>query len=316
MEAIHDESLSESDGDWSDLFDIIDPLSEEAVGEVTRSDQNRKRKSRDDEEDGTGLGVHMVISREERQWALALKEAITNDNETKEIPISDMEITQFAMVERGNVAKAVARIKLMHQFRIRHKIEESTEQGVESVQAFMEQQPGFLLNIDQCARNKHYVQVMDFSKFYPARVHLDKDWTVFLSGMHYLMTSLHPTLAAVRHGIVGIVECEGMGWHNFCMDFEARMWAEHPTVYPAQWHEVCWVRPPTAANVMFSLLKPIMPAEIRNICHLGAQFDESYDGRLDGLFLQPSPEIAKQRQIRTVQSFLAKRYYNQAHFRL
>lgn len=288
----------------------------EAVANGTSTpSSSRKRKSRDDD-DGLGLGIHMRITQGERQWAEALKEALAEGEDTVNIPITDMDIVQYAIVERGDIAKCLDRIKKMNEFKTKYGIEETVEQGVESIKNFIEQHPGFLLNIDQCAQRQHYVQVMDFAKFNPRKVVYDKDWKVFLSGMHYLMTALNPTLSAVRNGLVGICECEGMGWDNFCMDFERRLWYEHPTVYPAKWHELSWVRTPTAANILFSLLKPIMPAEIREVASLGVQFDESFDGRLDALFLQPSVEEAIERQISTTESFLTKRYHNQAHFKL
>ena len=190
------------------------------------------------------------------------------------------------------------------------------EDGLERLKGFLEQQPGMLLNVDKCARHQHYVQVMDFAKFQPRMVQYDKDWKTFLSGMHYIMEALHPNLAAARNGLVGIVECEGMGFDNFCMEFEARLWHEHPTVYPARWHELSWVQTPTAANVLFSLLKPIMPQEIRDVCQLGVKFDEAFEGRLDQLFLQPNEKAAMKRLIATVQSFLTQRYHNSLHFRL
>lgn len=317
MEALDDDPLGFHQDLLNDVVDA-DPARHQAVtgvGDSTITSNTRKRKSREDEEPN-GLGIYMIISGEERQWALTLKRALSENEETKSISLSDMEIVQFGMVERGHLLKSLDRIKKLDQFRTQYGIKETVEDGVECVKKFMKQQPGLLLNLDQCARHKHYVQVMDMANFHPRRVQFDKDWRVFLSGMHYLMVCLNPSLSAVRNGLVGIAECDGMGWHNFCMDFERRLWHEHPTVYPARWHEISWVNTPTPANMLFALLKPMMPEEIRSVFQLGVKFDESFDGRLNELFLQPSVEEANQRVIWNVQSFLAKRYHNQEHFQL
>ena len=85
---------------------------------------------------------------------------------------------------------------------------------------------------------------------------------------------------------------------------------------PFRFHEVSWVRTPLVANVFYALLKPIMSKEFRDKVQLGVKFDESFDGRLDTLFLQQTHEIANERQVMTVKSFLKKRYYNDRHFRL
>lgn len=77
-----------------------------------------------------------------------------------------------------------------------------------------------------------------------------------------------------------------------------------------------WVRTPLVANVFHALMKPIMAKEFRDKIHLGVKFDESFEGRLDTLFLQPTFEIANERQVATVKSLLEKRYYNDRHFRL
>lgn len=280
---------------------------------------SRKRKSRDEDEEGegpNGLGIHMCITQEERDWAIALREAALREEGTKDIPLRDMELVQHAIVGRGNIAMALERIHKLHLFRKAYQIEDTAEHGVECIRNFMELQPGFHLNMDLCPRQKHYVHVVDFAKFHPKKVRFDRDWKVFLSGIYYFMTALHPTLSAVRNGVLVIMEGDGMGWDNFCIDFERRLWHEHGTAYPFRLHEFSWVHTPLVGNVFYSLLKPILPEEVREVVHLGVKFDESFDGRLDSLFLQPSVEIANQRQLKTIQSFLEARYHNQAHFHL
>ena len=289
-------------------------------GEEDSSSPSRKRKSRDEEdedEDGLkGLGFHMAISQEERQRALALRAAVAEGDDTRDIPIPDMEFVQYAIIVGDDIPKSLERIRKIHQFRTQYQINDTVEQGVESIRGFMDQQPGFSLNIDQCARQKHYVHVLDFAKFNPKKIHLPNDWKIFFRGIYYFVLALNPTLSAVRNGVLGILECDGMGFHNFCIEFERRLWYEHPSAYPFRFHELSWVRTPLVANVFHSLMKPIMPEEFRNSIHLGVTFDESFDGRLDTLFLQPSFEIANERQVMTAKSFLEKRFHNASHFKL
>ncbi|CAB9514987.1 expressed unknown protein [Seminavis robusta] len=246
--------------------------------------RSKKRKSRDDDEEEEGLGILMVITAEERQWAETLQEALEQREDCGHITISNMELVQHAIVEEGNIEKAIERIKRMHEFRLKYQIEDTVEQGEQCIRDFMEQQPGFSLNLDQCVRHNHFVHVIDFAKFNPRKVYLPKDWKVFLSGIHYYLSALNPTLSAVRNGVLGIMECEGMGWHNFCLDFERRLWYEHAGAYPAKFHEISWVRSPLVANVFFSLLKPIMNDAVRKVVHLGV-LTNAYEGRSIRLFL-------------------------------
>lgn len=306
------------DGYWS--FDNVqrgEPSEVPAPAAADDPSPSRKRKAEGDADElAAVLGVDMEISGHEREWALALKEHIQEQEDFQGIPLTDFELVQYAMVDRGDLDKALHRIKKIHELRTKYQIEDTAEQGVQCIKDTMKQQPGFCLHIDQCSRHKHYVQVLDFAKFDPTKVHLEKDWKVVLCGMYYLLSSLNPTLSAVRNGHVGIFECEGMGWHNISIDFERRLWHECGSAFPARFHECSWVRTPLVANLFFSLLKPILPKEVSNVVHLGVKFDESFEGRLDSLFLQPSAEIANQRQLMTIENFLTQRYHNQKYFKL
>jgi CRAL/TRIO domain len=262
------------------------------------------------------LGVDMEISGQEREWALALKEHIQEQEDFHGIPLTDFELVQYAIVDGGNLDEALYRIKRMHELRTLYQIEDTAEQGVQCIKDVMKQQPGFLLHIGQCSRHKHFVQVLDFAKFDPQKIYFEKEWKVVLCGMYYALSSLNPTLSAVRNGHVGIMECDGMGWRNISIDFERRLWHDCGSAFPARFHELSWVGTPSVANLFFSLMKHILPPRISNVVHLGVKFDESFEGRLDSLFLQPSAEIANQRQVMTVESFLTQRYHNKKYFRL
>lgn len=230
-EETHHGLAEEDDGEHGDGF--TDDFDE---GENSAS--NRKRKSRDeeDEEDGlNGLGFHMAISQEERQNAQALKTAILEGDEGEETirdmleHTTDMEFAQYAIIEGDNISKCLERMRKLREFRTNYQIDDTAEQGEESIRAFMEMLPGFSLNVDQCARHKHYVHVLDFAKFNPKKIHLPQDWKVFFRGIYYYMVALNPTLSAVRNGVLGIIECDGMGFDNFSIEFERRLWYEHPT---------------------------------------------------------------------------------------
>jgi len=196
----------EDDNDDFDEEDIIPyglPEEEEqetafnfsgAVSAAASSSSSRKRKAGDrDSNDLTLLGVEMEITAQERQGALALRQAALDhmndaDNDDTEDEygcsasmkevldrLSDMEVVQYAMMEPNNFKGALGRMRKMDVFRRQYQIQDTVEHGVACIQAFLEQQPGFSINLDQCARHKHYVHVMDFAKFDPRRVHLESE---------------------------------------------------------------------------------------------------------------------------------------------
>lgn len=276
--------------------------------------QSRKRRSRDEED----IDVNMVISPEEREWAKALKEAALENEETRDAAttISDMEYVQLVLVENGDLAKALKRIPKIREFRKKYKIEDTTEQGVECIRALMQQQPGFSLDLSQDPREGHYVHVLDMAKLQPRKVHLEQDWKVWLSGTYYFLRAINPSIAATREGNILILETEGYSWDNFCIEFERRINYELVTAMPFKCHEFNWINTPQMACVAFALVKPFIPESARKVAKLGIKFDDNFCGRLDALYLQPSPELANERQIRTARTFLDQRHQNEANFRL
>lgn len=214
---------------------------EEITGDYTIgivSSGSRKRKSREEDilED-----IEMKMTEEEQRWARELKSAILQGDQEDDTPlrqivaqnrITDMELAQHAIVSNGDIEESLKRIVHLDQHRKQYGINDTVAQGVESIQLLMQQHPGYLLSVDQCARHHYYVHVVDFAKFRPKEVQLPHDWKIFLRGMYYLQQCFNPTLAAVRNGILAIAECDGMGWDNFCLDFERRVWYEHCGSYP------------------------------------------------------------------------------------
>lgn len=91
--------------------------------------------------------VTMMITDEERNWALDLRDAVEAQGDL--YMISDMELAQFAILTRGNTELAIQRIEGMQTFREHYKIDPiDVDLGVTCLRAMMDQQPGFLLHVD------------------------------------------------------------------------------------------------------------------------------------------------------------------------
>jgi hypothetical protein len=76
-----------------------------------------------------------------------------------------------------------------------------------------------------------------------------------------------------------------------------------------------WLNTPTAANIAYSLLKPLVSKDSLPIWRIGCKLD-GYDGRIDSLFKMPTMEVAQEMQIQRLARFLDHRKHNESTFRL
>lgn len=76
-----------------------------------------------------------------------------------------------------------------------------------------------------------------------------------------------------------------------------------------------WLNTPTAANIAYSFLKPLVGKDFLSTWRIGCKL-EGYDGRIDALFKMPTMEIAQEMQIRRLARFLDHRKHNESTFRL
>ena len=99
--------------------------------------------------------ARMELTRQEHQWALAVKEAIKQDEDLE--PISDFWCAQLAIKDEGNVAAALDRAHHLQGFRQEYGIKETTESGLHVMTNFVKLLPGFHLALSYCADTDNYV---------------------------------------------------------------------------------------------------------------------------------------------------------------
>jgi hypothetical protein len=179
----------------------------------------------------------------------------------------------------------------------------------------MDKHPGMCLSIDYDPQFGHFVVVYDYAKRRPENIDFPEDWRVHLGGFYYMAQSMTSDLHAIREGIVHICECEGMGFPNINRDHHQRGWEHLWMHYPILHKEISWLRTPLAANLLFAFLKPFMSENMKSKFQLGCQF-HGYDGRIDRIFKQPTPEIAAESVLQRVFQFLKMRYHFEESFRL
>ena len=232
----------------------------------------------------------MRLNEEERRCALEIEQAVaasssmstdsstdsSTDDSTQSLslsPLTAMQYAQHAVIAQGNVHQAMQRIHGMQHFQQLYEIDDTVEQGVQAVQALLEQQPGYILDVDSNPRDHESTLVMDMRAFHPAKAlqqhtptashcttskNLHHNWSVLVRGHYYLNRACQPTLASVRQGLVMVLDCDGMEWDkNVNTELDLQLHAELGAHYPRKFQKIQAYNTASVANVWFGLCKRI-----------------------------------------------------------
>lgn len=179
------------------------------------------------DEDGRDSANRMLLTSEERGFAVAIKQAVQNDAEIDNLP--DFYFAQLALLDSGNIQRALDRVRFLQAFREEYMIEDNPSKDLKAFQDYVKLQPGNMLSFEYHKRDGNYVMVFDFCKaFFPKTFSRDdaalKTW---LSALYFMFHSLSPDLQSIRAGVCLLVECEGFSWmkhfdvHQYRLYWEA-----------------------------------------------------------------------------------------------
>ncbi|CAB9527212.1 hypothetical protein SEMRO_1958_G307870.1 [Seminavis robusta] len=136
------------------------------------------------------INVRMLISDNEKRQARAIKTAIEACDDLG--PLSDMMYTQFAIMHGNDVELAVGRAQHLQVFREEYGVLDTFQQGIESFQAFLKQQPGHILSLIENPIEHNQVLLVDQVKFDDSILRDDEEWKTFVRLHWYLAAGLEP----------------------------------------------------------------------------------------------------------------------------
>lgn len=271
----------------------------------------------------------MVLYDHEIRWAHQIKEAIAGNDSIR--PICDMEVAQFAIctcadpfgvdpAQTGvSLEEVLDRVYKLQCFRESYGFDRafSVEDGHRYLRAYVQhQQPGHLLTIDYLPTEGHYMIVWDRAAFHPSRVRSEDDWKIYQGATYSIFMILTSHLRATRSGVEVILECDGMGLQNYDSSFEERRVSELFSYYPFVNKEFHFLNSPTAAVLLYQVVKPFLNKEFRKTVKLDAKL-EGYEGqRIDTLYNVPTFEYAQTRLLQRLEGYLRQRLYHQKNYRL
>ncbi|CAB9504385.1 expressed unknown protein [Seminavis robusta] len=267
----------------------------------------------------------MMLSEEELRWARELKGALEASDMAD--VLTDMQIAQYAIVADGHILNALQRIHAMVAFQKEYDIDDSVAQGMECIEALLDQQDGVFLDVDTNPQTQESVIVVDVRAFNPkAALSVNRTgkggaelhWKILARGYYYLYKAAQPSLASVRHGLFLVADCDGMGWENFDLESLQRIHAELFQAYPMRWKSIMAYNTGLVANVCWGLCKRLWSLEFRQALELGCQLVDTDASkpprRMAEMYQQPNVAAVRKKVLRRVGELLGERDENEDEY--
>ncbi|CAB9498510.1 expressed unknown protein [Seminavis robusta] len=255
----------------------------------------------------------MTLSDTERQWAMAIKEAVLQDPELE--PISDFDIVQVALMDRVNIEGALERICKLQAFKQEYCVTDTVEQGQQAMQRCVDLFPGLMLHISYQDSMESHFFAGDVTKLYKNVVESQRDTTaVVMVPFYYLFHATNPDFESMRQGLVFLCECGGFSWKdNFKLGYFQKFWLELGGVYPIKFKKMMHYHTSLFFNLLHSMGRPFLPNDVKEVFEIGLF---SVLGRLDIVYLSPSLEASNARFKTRIVESLQTRHQNASNFRL
>ena len=283
--------------------------------------QEREEEEEEDDDDNEPRGTthagpydvrRMLLTEEERGWALAIKTAIEESNEVDNL--SDFWYGQLALIEKDNVDEAVSRAYQLQELRQEYGIVDSFEYGRRVIHQSMELFPGYYLCYSFNHRDGNYVLVVDLTKL-PMSIFRTNSAAIItkVQEIYFMCNIMSPDMEAIRRGIICLAECEGYHFqHDIGVGIWRRVW-DLVVPYPLRLQKLKHFHTGVFANLMVSMVRQFLPSSLSQKIEVGCRCEA---GRLDRVYLTPNAQAANQRILCRLEDALRRRYENEATFAL
>ncbi|CAB9514045.1 expressed unknown protein [Seminavis robusta] len=253
------------------------------------------------------------LTAEEKRQAMDLKEAVEAADHIENL--SDFDYVTMTLGCDGDIPRAVDATYKLQSFRKLYNIQETPQDGVAALRGLMLSQPETILEICYLPTEHTYWFFVDFSKFRPALVQSYDDWRHFQAGAYYIYRAMASNLQSIKTGAITMIECDGVTTDNVSLEFEERIFIELFSYYPVRYKETFCLHSPMAFVVFLGVIKRFMSNRMLRSIQTAATFN-GYDGRVDQLFKMPTVEIAQERLLSRMETYLTERYQNERDFSL
>ncbi|CAB9496300.1 expressed unknown protein [Seminavis robusta] len=280
----------------------------------------------------------MTVSPQEHAWALEIKTAAETPNSGFR-PISDFEYAQYALVTRGRLNEALARIRKIQSFQAQYQVDNTPSQGVSIVEQFRHLQPTALLNLDKHPDTGDSIICFDRSTYFPAITkapspdHTDPEhnWKIDILFWYYALRTVQPDFHTIRHGVVFLFEAMGLGKDNVDVSLAKRLHREMWAYYPFEIQRTRIYNANQSVPLLVSALQSLLrPEELQCIetgCTVHGDDDDGFHQSTDratnsppltlgDIYLQPTVDQSGRYLLARIMELLTLRSQNEESFRL
>lgn len=243
--------------------------------------QEKDKKNIISQQQQTNLSTTITRMKEEEptateiQWALDIKQAAMADPAIDAEAVSDWEFLQHAIVAKHQVEKALERLHNLQAFQQKYGIRAAStmiDDAVRDLRVFTKTHPGFFLSLGEhngsssaaAAAFKPQILCYAYKKF-NANVmkNSPEAMAIYLRAAYYVTEASQHSLAALRSGLVVLVDCQGMSIaknYSARSEIEARQLSIH--AYPVRMHECALLQTFRLMRILYGLTKPFLPRKL------------------------------------------------------
>lgn len=181
---------------------------------------------------------------------------------------SDFELLQFVIAARGDLGKALRRMRRLADLRARYRIHELEPAAVlATVRAHVDS--GFLLGAGSDKEGHGYLLV-DFAAFDPTELDCEEKWRLHVAASLLVLDAVAgDSLRTMRSGAVIVADCYNSGWRNFSAATQRSFIDLYQQTYPTTIAGLAIVDAPVVIRTLLSLCRGMltrkMMAKIRQV---------------------------------------------------
>ena len=254
----------------------------------------------------------MRLTEEEWHRALDIRAAIEATPDLDNI--SDFMCAQYSICcgTDNTMAHILERITTLQAFREEYGVLDTYEDGCLYLKEIHALAPGKDLDFSFSECEGTYVFCHDTTKLDSTQFTTLKKLRAFMAYTYYMSASWNPDMDSIRKGIICISDCEAWDWRKK-QDFKVfqKFFKEFLAVYPFNGECRCY-NTGLIANIMISLLRRVLPDEIRDTLKTGYKTDQA----LHTYYFIPNRESANHRMFTKMAATLKKRFENEKSFNL
>lgn len=252
----------------------------------------------------------MRLTEEEWHRALDIKAAIADSPDLDNI--SDFMCAQYAIVCGANIAEVLQRATVMQAFREEYNVLDTYEDGCYYLRKMYTLAPGKDLDFSFSEKDGTYMFCHDTTKIDSTQFTTHSKLKAFMAYNHYMSNSWNPDMDSIRKGVICMADCENWDWSKK-QDFQVmkKFFSELMAVYPFNGQCRCY-NTGVICNMMISVLKRVLPEEIRSTIKTGYQTDQP----LYAYYFVPDRASANNRMFTKMAAALKKRYDTEKSFSL